>query len=143
MENFILTGIICILVVLIISIISKHVIANKTINLSLLELQLKTPITPHVVEILDEFIQECFDDYMFLNGQYAMEDRYISDDEEKQITTDIVTIVSDRISSTLYKQLSVYYNEKVIPIIISNKIYELVVLFVTKKNQAKSKPVDK
>lgn len=116
--------------------ISNHVIARKTLNISVLDIQLRTNLNPGISDILDEFIQECFNDYTLLNLAYV-KDQYISSEAEQKIVSDIATIVSDRISPTMFKQLSVYYNEKAIAGIISNKIYELVMMYTIEMNKPK------
>lgn len=116
--------------------ISNHVIARKTLNISVLDIQLRTNLNPGISDTLDEFIQECFNDYTLLNLAYV-KDQYISSEAEQKIVSDIATIVSDRISPTMFKQLSVYYNEKAIAGIISNKIYELVMMYTIEMNKPK------
>lgn len=116
--------------------VSNHVIARKTLNISVLDIQLRTNLNPGISDTLDEFIQECFNDYTLLNLAYV-KDQYISSEAEQKIVSDIATIVSDRISPTMFKQLSVYYNEKAIAGIISNKIYELVMMYTIEMNKPK------
>ena len=49
--------------------------------------------------------------------------------------------LSARLSPVMVKQLSVYYNEKAIPDIIGNKIYELVIAYLnTKTNKPREEP---
>lgn len=128
--------------VMLINGILNYINNKKVIELSVLELQLKTPIDHSIVELLDEFIEQCFSDYIILNTEYV-KDNYISDIEEMHIVNSLVDIVSDRISTTMYKQLSVYYNEQAIPVIISNKIYQVVMNYVITTNATKEIPEDK
>lgn len=128
--------------VMLINGILNYINNKKVIELSVLELQLKTPINNSIVELLDEFIEQCFSDYIILNTEYV-KDNYISDIEEMHIVNSLVDIVSDRISTTMYKQLSVYYNEQAIPVIISNKIYQVVMNYVITTNATKEIPEDK
>lgn len=122
--------------------ILTYITNRKAIKLSMLELQLKTPIDPRIVELLDTFIEECFNDYIILNTEF-IKDKYISEIEEQNIVSSLVDIVSSRISATMYKQLSVYYNEQAIPVIISNKIYQVVMNYVITTNAARETPEDK
>lgn len=128
--------------VMLINGILNYINNKKVIELSVLELQLKTPINHSIVELLDEFIEQCFSDYIILNTEY-IKDNYISDIEEMRIVNSLVDIVSSRISTTMYKQLSVYYNEQAIPVIISNKIYQVVMNYVITTNATKEIPEDK
>lgn len=128
--------------VLLINGILSYVSNKKVINLNQLELQLKTPISPAIVGLLDAFIEECFNDYIILNTEFV-KDKYISEIEEQKMVQSLVDIVSSRISTTMYKQLSVYYNETAIPIVISNKIYQVVMNYTITTNAARETPEDK
>lgn len=121
--------------------ILAYIANKKSIKLAMLELQLKSPINPSIVEMLDAFIEECFTDYIILNTDFV-KDKYISDTEEQKIVNSLVDIVSARISATMYKQLSVYYNEKALPTIISNKIYQVVMNYSIETNATKDMPED-
>lgn len=124
--------------VILIGIVAYYRISNKAIAFRMLELQLKTPIDQAIDGILQEFIESCFNDYIILNAD-LLNRNFINEDDEKKMVDDLVTVVSDRLSATMYKQLSVYYNEKAIPGIISNKIYELVLAYVVEANSSKDK----
>lgn len=117
-----------------IGILLNYKIARDTINFHMLELQLKTPINSNVSQLLDEFIEDCFTDYLALDAE-LLNYKYINEDQETKIVNNVVNLVADRISTTMHKQLSVYYNEKAIPEIISTKIYELTISYVVQFNQ--------
>jgi hypothetical protein len=110
----------------------------KRLNISLLEIQLNAKIDKSIVDTLDAFIEDIFNDYIILNTEYMGDNIYISSDMEQKMVTEIATIVGDRLSATMYKQLSVYYSESTIPTVISNKIYELVMAYAIEKNSVKS-----
>lgn len=128
--------IIAITVIILSIIIYMHSSTDKTRELALLQLQLSLNIDPGIVEKLDNFISECFNDYILLNTEYR-QDLYWTEAEEKKMVTEVANIVSDRLSPYMFKQLSTYYNEKAIPDVIGNKIYELTIAyFNTKTNKA-------
>lgn len=128
------------LVSFIVSLIFQYKGTAKATELAILQLQLSSAVDSSIVEKLDNFIAECFNDYILLNVEYR-QDLYWTEAEEKKMVTEVTNMVSDRLSSTMFKQLSVYYNEKAIPDVIANKIYELVIAyFNTKTNTPKETP---
>lgn len=118
----------------------KYRYTRKAQELALLKLQLSLTIDSSISEKIDEFIGECFNDYILLNTEYR-QDIYWTQAEEKKLVTEVAELVSTRLSPVMVKQLSVYYNEKAIPDIIGNKIYELVIAYLnTKTNKPREEP---
>lgn len=114
---------------------------NKWINLKYDELQLKQyDIDIHLdvssnIEIrLDTVIESCFQEYSLMNLIYKT-DWYIKEEEEIKISKDICTLVSDRISPVMLKQLALYYNEQAIFDIIAKRVYFKVTNFVIEHNK--------
>lgn len=66
-------------------------------------------------------------------------DWYIKEEEEIQISKDICSLVSERISPVILKQLALYYKEEVIYDIIAKRVYFKVTNFVIEHN--KNKPL--
>ena len=62
-------------------------------------------------------------------------DWYIKEEEEIKISKDICTLVSDRISPVMLKQLALYYNEQAIFDIIAKRVYFKVTNFVIEHNK--------
>lgn len=91
-----------------------------------------------ILEMLDDFIGHIFEEHIMLKGDYA-QIPYINSTEEENLRKEIINKVSERISTTMYNQLSLHYNKNSIPTIIGEKIYELVSLYVAQHNT--SKPV--
>ena len=87
-----------------------------------------------IQKMLESFIDECFQDYLAKNPEYATYDD-ISSDEELKIRNDVGNIVSLRLSEALLRKLSLYYNDKVIASIIADKIYIKVTAFVISTNK--------
>lgn len=93
-------------------------------------------LTGDALEVLDDFIDKIFDEHIMLKGDYSNVP-YINSTEEANLRQEIINKVSSRISSTMYYQLSLYYNKDSIPDIIGEKIYELVSLYVIQHNSTK------
>ena len=143
LQTLIIIGIITILVL--VFEISLFKSFNKWIKYKYSELELKKydielhlQITDNIEERLDTIIESCFQEYSLMNLIYKT-DWYIKEDEEIEINKDICSLVSDRISPVMLKQLSLYYNEDSIYDIIGKRVYFRVTNFVIEHN--KSKPL--
>ena len=139
LQTLIIIGIILVLVITSEIVISR--LFNKWINFKYKELQLKQyDIDIHLNESsdietrLDTVIESCFQEYSLMNLIYKT-DWYIKENEEIQISKDICTLVSDRISPVMIKQLSLYYNEEAIFDIIAKRVYFKVTNFVIEHNK--------
>lgn len=85
-------------------------------------------------ERLDAVIEGCFQEYSLMNLVYKS-DWYIKEEEEIQINKDICTLVSERISPVVLKQLALYYKEDAIFDIIAKRVYFKVTNFVIEHNK--------
>lgn len=112
---------------------------KKEHDREIMKLQLSVNIDREpIIKTLDEFIEEVFNDYISQHVKY-INMVYISNDMQKTIITDLVDMVSERMSPYLYQRLSLIYNEKAIPEVLSNKIVMMVTLFSSDKNTVKPK----
>lgn len=109
---------------------------QKDRDLSMLTLQLGVKIDKDILNALDDYLEEVFNDYITQHPKYITA-TYISDDMSTTMRDDLVGMVSTRMSPYLYQQLSLYYNEAVIPDIIANKIMQTLSMFIADRNAVK------
>lgn len=83
--------------------------------------------------ILDNFVQECLDDYLATHPEMS-DHHYITDEEEIVLRSEIANMVSLRMSDAMYNKLSIYYNPYTIASIIAEKIYIKITIFVVNNN---------
>ena len=95
-------------------------------------------VTDDIEARLDAVIESCFQEYSLMNLIYKT-DWYIKEEEEIQISKDICSLVSERVSPVIFKQLSLYYKEEAIYDIIAKRVYFKVTNFVIEHN--KNKPL--
>jgi hypothetical protein len=91
-------------------------------------------VTDDIETRLDTVIESCFQEYSLMNLIYKT-DWYIKEEEEIQISKDICSLVSERISPVMLKQLSLYYKEEAIYDIIAKRVYFKVTNFVIEHNK--------
>ena len=138
MNNFnIVAAIVLIAMGLLYKIAMKFIdVQHHKIDLDLMKFQIETKIDSEILTLFDEFLSDCFDDYI-LDHPKIMEAVYISEQQELTIRNDMIDIVGDRISPFLYQKLSLYYNETILPDIIARRVYHLVTAYVVDKNSLK------
>ena len=114
---------------------------NKWIKFKYDELELKKydidthlNVTDNIETRLDTVIESCFQEYSLMNLIYKA-NWYIKEEEEIQISKDICSLVSDRISPVMLKQLELYYNEDAIYDVIAKRVYFKVTNFVIEHNK--------
>ena len=114
---------------------------NKWIKFKYDELELKKydidthlNVTDNIETRLDTVIESCFQEYSLMNLIYKT-NLYIKEEEEIQISKDICSLVSDRISPVMLKQLELYYNEDAIYDVIAKRVYFKVTNFVIEHNK--------
>lgn len=120
----------------IIYIIAKNItkaINNKNLILRDVEMYKIKYSEEEISAHLDFIINECFDFYIVMNLMPKNLD-YINNNTEKEIIKHLSEIVPERISSTLYSQLSLIYNSNQVPKIIAEKIYSRVLEYVLNYN---------
>ena len=139
LQTLIIFGIIVILIIASESIVSK--LFNKWIKFKYDELELKKydidthlNVTDNIETRLDTVIESCFQEYSLMNLIYKT-NWYIKEEEEIQISKDICSLVSDRISPVMLKQLELYYNEDAIYDVIAKRVYFKVTNFVIEHNK--------
>lgn len=98
------------------------------------DIDLHLRITDDIEKRLDNIIESCFQEYSLMNLIYKT-DWYIKEDEEIKISKDICSLVSNRISPIMLKQLSLYYNEDAVYDIIGKRVYFRVTNFVIEHNK--------
>lgn len=114
---------------------------NKWIKFKYDELELKKydidthlNVTDNIETRLDTVIESCFQEYSLMNLIYKT-NWYIKEEEEIQISKDICSLVSDRISPVMLKQLELYYNQDAIYDVIAKRVYFKVTNFVIEHNK--------
>ena len=114
---------------------------NKWIKFKYDELELKKydidthlNVTDNIETRLDTVIESCFQEYSLMNLIYKT-NWYIKEEEEIQISKDICSLVSDRISPVMLKQLELYYNQHAIYDVIAKRVYFKVTNFVIEHNK--------
>ena len=138
MSNF---NIICIIILICIAAVyalakDYFKILNKKLDVDLMKFQIETKIDSEVLTLFDEFLSDCFDDYILDHPEY-MKAIYISEQQELSIRNDMINLVGDRISPFLYQKLSLYYNETILPDIIARRVYHLITAYTVDKNSLK------
>lgn len=121
---FLILSIIC--VILLLKVYLKN--RNKLIELARYKINMvNTPIDFNVSLLLDQFIEENFNEYLLLNVPPSPNGlEYVSDEREEEMRKDMVEIVSSNISKVLLERLSLYYNINNIGKILANRIYIVV-----------------
>lgn len=114
---------------------------NKWLTFKYDELELKKydidthlNVTDNIETRLDTVIESCFQEYSLMNLIYKT-NWYIKEKEEIQISKDICSLVSDRISPVMLKQLELYYNQDAIYDVIAKRVYFKVTNFVIEHNK--------
>lgn len=88
-------------------------------------------------DMIDEFINECFEEYKILHiiPDDPTMPQYIDEEGEMKIRNDLVRIVGSRMSDTFIDYLSIRYKTESIASIIANRIYLLVMNYVISVRQ--------
>ena len=138
-QILIIIGTILILVLVSEIVVSK--LFNKWIKFKYNELELKKydiethlNVTDDIETRLDTVIESCFQEYSLMNLIYKT-NWYITEEEEINISKEICSLVSNRISPVMLKQLALYYHEDAIYDIIAKRVYFKVTTFVIEHNK--------
>lgn len=110
---------------------NKH--RKRLEELTLYQIHTASNIDQSIPEILDLIINESFADYK-IKYLIPLEEGYINNEREAQIRKDLVALVTKRISSAALDKISLFYNIVNIADIIADKIYILVMNYVTEHN---------
>ena len=105
-------------------------------DMELMKFQITTEINSDIMDLFDNFLSDCFDDYILDHPEYV-DAVYLTSQQELSVRNDMINLVGDRISPFLYQKLSLYYNEEVLPDIIARRVYHLVTAYAINKNTPK------
>ena len=106
----------------------------KELELKKYDIDIHLNVTKDIETRLDAIIESCFQEYSLMNLIYKT-NWYIKEEEEIQISKDICSLVSDRISPVMLKQLELYYNQDAIYDVIAKRVYFKVTNFVIEHNK--------
>lgn len=84
--------------------------------------------------ILNNIINDAFDEYIIYNKGFEKEKEYIREKEEREIINEMINLVSSRLSENMIHKLESYYNKDTLSDIISSKIYMAVTAYVAANN---------
>lgn len=102
-------------------------------KLTLYQINVAATIDKSIPETLDLIIQDCFTDYQ-IKFLMPIDEGFINSEREMQIRKELVQIVTNRISSAALDKISLFYNISNIADIIADKIYIIVMNYVTAHN---------
>ena len=126
---FLIAAVILSLIVIITN--SKH--RKRLEDITLYQIHTASTIDQSIPEILDLIIKESFADYE-VKYLLPLEEGFINNEREAQIRKDLVQLVTKRISRAALDKISLFYNIANIADIIADKIYILVMNYVTTHN---------
>lgn len=89
---------------------------------------------PDIKNTFDDIIQDCLNEYIIFNRAYEKVTT-ITTQEENRISKEIASMVIDRLSSTIKKQLLLYYNEYSFDEILAHKVYMAVLAYTLDNNK--------
>ena len=96
-----------------------------------------------IPQVLDNIINESFDEYFLYHKGFEKGKAYINAEEEKDILRIMVDLVSARLSESTIAKLEAYYNKDRVPNIISSKIYMAITSYVVQANIPQQDPLGK
>ena len=95
-----------------------------------------------ISDFLNSFIIECMQDYILYNIVPDTGLDYINKERETKIRNDIRDLVVSRMSELLMKKISLCYSRKYIELILAEKIFSAVTVYVAEFNKGSNKIVD-
>lgn len=114
-------------------VISYKKIKEAELNIAKYEINTRSTIDASIPAVLNLIIEDCFNDYQVMILA-PKDELYISDDREREIRSDLVNKVTERLSTEAVQKLSQFYNIKNIGNIIADKIYITVMNYVVTHN---------
>lgn len=99
-------------------------------------------IDKNIPELLNDIIEDCFRDYEIM-VLIPKNELYITDEREKEIRSDLVHKVVDRLSPMALDKISLFYNVHRIDEIIADKVYITVMNYVFTHNNVISETGEK
>ena len=136
--NYIIIGILLFFVLLVIALIDNYF--RKKNEILQYEVDTRYTFNKPISKVLEDFIQECFDEYQLM-VLIPKQELYINDDRQLEICKDLSNKVAKYISPRLLNTLYQWYNKDTIYEIIADKIYMIVANYVVQHNATiKSNP---
>lgn len=117
-----------------ISLINTHKNQKAVQEIMKYQIHVNADINSSIPEILDLVITECFNDYR-IKFLEPIERGFITAEREIEIRSDLVRIVTGRISEATLDKLSLFYNINSIADILADKIYICVMNYVVDHNK--------
>lgn len=106
---------------------------RSMIALQKYEINCNTQIDGSIPHILDLIIDDCFNDYQVI-VLIPKNEMYITDEREKEIRSDLIHKVTERLSPEAMEKLSILYNIKNMDKVIADKIYITVMNYCIQHN---------
>ena len=103
------------------------------IRLTKYDINSRSTVDASIPNILDLIIDDCFTDYQIMI-LIPKNELYITDEREKEIRSDLIYKVTERLSAEAIEKLSQLYNVRNIDKIIADKIYITVMNYVVNHN---------
>lgn len=100
-------------------------------QLSRYNINVNAIIDQTIPEILELFVTTEFDKY---RAKFLIEDKYITDEREKEIINDMTDICATRLSPAMVDKLSLFWRPASIASVIGDQIYLTVVAYRSKVN---------
>lgn len=94
-------------------------------------------IDNNIIDFLDSFIEDVFNEYLILNVEFREDRDYINGEVENEMSKEIAYIVMSRMSPAFIDKVSLIYNRQELPTIISHKVHMFTMNYVIKKNKTK------
>lgn len=106
---------------------------NKLMELGRYSTNVQVSIDKSITTLLHDIIDDCFEDYQIM-VLVPKNELYITDEREKEIRSDLVQKVVDRLSPMALDKLSLFYNIHKIDEVIADKVYITVMNYVVSHN---------
>ena len=107
---------------------------KELLRLTKYDINTRSNIDGSIPNILDLIIDDSFTDYQIMILT-PLNEMYITDEREKEIRSDLIYKVTERLSDEAIEKLSQLYNIKNIDKIIADKIYIAVMNYVVNHNK--------
>lgn len=107
---------------------------QSLIQLTKYDINCRTSIDASIPHILDLIIDDCFTDYKIM-VLIPKNESYITAEREKEIRSDLIHKLTERLSPEAVEKLSIFYNIKNIDKVIADKIYITVMNYCIEHNQ--------
>lgn len=140
-DVLIVSAIIAYMVLLSISVISwVNKIVNckvSSVNNDITKINIGTTIDYEIGTKLDDFIKQCWDNYIVLHPEISST-IYIDAETEKKLRDELSTMVTSRMSTFFYNKLTLYYNARSIGSVVGEKVMITIIDYVAGNNAKKA-----